>query len=110
MAIVYAKVPYAYVWGDNNSTHKQGKVFPEQPLHTKKETNGWYLIEEPVLDRPVDPAYPNFWIKVEDTVESHGVAPVIPVTPVDDVPEYDGTGDMAAADAIVTLIRWFKSL
>ena len=75
--IVYAKAPYAYVWGDNNATHKQGKVYPETPLTVREQSGDWLIIEPlsypDEIDRLVDTDnYPTFWIRKEDVVQLHG--------------------------------------
>lgn len=105
--IIYGKAPYAYVWADNNGTHKHGKVFPDQGLVVSAEKGNGYWIERPVLDREVDPRYAamGFWIFKDDVVLSHGSDPEPPVI-VDPAPE----SDLDVAMAIVTLIRWIKSL
>lgn len=106
MKVVYAKTPYAYVWADNNQVHKQGKVFPEQALRVIKETVDWYEIQMPNLDREVDlSVYPHFWIRKEDTVDSHGD---LPVYDEDEPVEFGPVSDEDVAIAILTILQWFK--
>ncbi len=105
MTIVYGKTPYAYVYGDNNGTHKQGKVYPEQPMSVEADKGKWLSIEPLELDRPIDPNYPDFWIKSADTVAGHDGEPT--EDPLDDLvvtPE-----ETSVAMAIITIIKWLKS-
>jgi hypothetical protein len=99
--IVYAKVPYAYVWADNNMTHKQGKVYPETPLTVKSQSGDWLFLEPldypAEIDRLVDvDKYPNFLIRKEDVVQSHG----------DPGPDPDPEPDFW----LIRLIKWLVEL
>jgi len=76
-SVVYPVVPYAYIYEKAGGSHKQGKAYPEEALIVIQQAGNWYRIEDPggdePFDRPVDRSlYPEFWVKVADTVESHG--------------------------------------
>lgn len=101
-SVLRAVSPYAYVYADNNGTHKRGKVYPNQVLEVKAERGGGYWIKEPVLDREQDDRYNNmgFWVfKAE--VQDAGAVQVPPAEPV--------PGEMELAQAIITVLRWLKS-
>ena len=105
--LVYAKKEGTYIWSDNNGSHKAGKVPLHEPLFTHGEKpSGWYAINRPDnLSLPVQPGYPDYWVKVGDTVLHPGDDP--DPTP-DPTPDSGSVSDADAADAIVRLIRYFK--
>ena len=98
--IVYARKEKTYIWSDNNSSHKAGWVPIYEPLDTDGERpSGWYAIARPLhISLPIDPSYPDYWVKVGDTV-----AEVPP-------PEPDPIliSDTDAAVAIIALLKWWK--
>lgn len=111
MATLFAKVPYAYVWGDNNGTHKQGKAYPWQPLVVLKENKDWVKIEPLELDRKVDRSeYPDFWVrKVDVSTAIQTPPPAAPPPPSSPLPA-PTVGEQEVAQAIITILKWIRSL
>jgi len=100
--IVYAKKEGTIIWSDNNKTHKAGRV----PIHTMlivlsvKAQAGWYSIKRPLrLSLEPNPKYPDYWVRIEDTVTSFEEEPPPPLV---------GVTDEDAAQAILTLLKWLK--
>lgn len=103
--IVYAIKENTTIWSDNNATHKAGRVPLHQPLRVKSDSNqSWYAIERPDnISLPPQSDYPDYWVKRSDVLLSI-------VTP-DPEPEPDPVwfvSDQHLADAIVTIMKWFK--
>lgn len=94
-----AKAPYAYVYADNNGTHKQGKVFPDQALLVSDEKGNGYWLKKPTLDRELDPRYMDkFWVFKTDVEHVYAPAPA-PEPELADV-----------AQAVIVILKWIRSL
>lgn len=108
--IVFARKEGTYIWSDNNGTHKAGKVPLHEPLFTDGERpSGWYLLTARPrnLSLPENPSYPDYWVKVGDTVNEVSVPDP---DPGDNDPGLviGEVSDNDLAIAIVVFLKWLK--
>lgn len=95
------------VWDSHRKAHRQGKIPNEGTLlEVLTEVGGWYEIVEPPLDRAVDDGYPNFWVRVQDTLKSERLDPLPQPLPIEDnVVTY---AFEQLAGSLYLILKWFK--
>lgn len=88
-----------YVWGDRRKVHKQGKVVTDLIVVPIDEHYSPMVRIAPVhVDRPVDPAYPEFWVDLRDCV--------VPSTHPETLP---AVTEEQVLEAFRTILRYLRS-
>lgn len=105
--IVYALKEGTVIWSHHDDSHKAGRVPQYTALTVIKEVGSHYRIDRPDnITLPPDPDYPNYYVKIGDTLADVPVAPIDPVLP-DPIEEGEVT-DEGMAVAIITILKWMR--